>query len=152
LTARQPVGFVAHGSPTLAIDVEKGRPLCAWAERVARPSSLLVVSAHWEESPLTLGAVEQPETVYDFSGFPPELYELRYAAPGDPHLAEAVLDLLQGRAVRRSERGIDHGVWVPLLHMFPERDVPVLQLSMPRAMGPDELFAVGEALELSSGA
>lgn len=143
---KHPVSFVAHGSPTLATDEKKGRELRAWAELVPAPSSILVVSAHWEECPLTLSAVDRPETIHDFGGFPKELYELRYAAPGAPELAESVVDLLGSRTVERSDRGLDHGAWVPLLHMFPQRDVPVLQLSMPRDMSPEELYSVGAAL------
>jgi 4,5-DOPA dioxygenase extradiol len=138
--------FVAHGAPLLALDPELGRPLRELAARLPRPRAILAVSAHWEEAPLTLGATETTGLIYDFSGFPQQLYRVRYPAPGAPWLADRVLALLADRAPRRSQRGLDHGVWTPLVHLYPDADVPVLQLSMPRSDSPVGLFELGHAL------
>ncbi|MEM7306583.1 MAG: class III extradiol ring-cleavage dioxygenase [Planctomycetota bacterium] len=142
---RAAVGFVSHGAPTLALDREKGRDLRAWAESMAPPRALLVVSAHWEEAPVALGAPEPTDLIYDFGGFDPRLFELEYRAPGAPWLAERVSSLLGG-APTRATRGWDHGVWVPLLHMYPAADVPLLQLSLPSAWSPRRLFELGRSL------
>ena len=132
-TARMPVGFVGHGSPMHGL----GSPLAdswrAWGWPCPRPESVLVVSAHFEAAPPTLSSTTGAGLIYDFGGFPEEMYRLEYPAPPAPHLAAAVERLL-GRdlAVGRAEdRGLDHGAWVPLLHMYPEHDVPVVQLSIP---------------------
>ena len=138
--------FVPHGAPFLAVDAELGAPLAAWGKALPRPAAILAVSAHWEDAPLTLGATETRDLVYDFWGFPDELYRVRYAAPGAPALADRVVALLEGHEVRRSQRGLDHGVWTPLVHLFPAADIPVLQLSMPRPASATDLFAIGKAL------
>ena len=145
LAARMPVLFVAHGAPTLAMDQVKGGELRRWGAVLPKPSAVLVVSAHWEDSPVTLGATVPTELIYDFYGFPEELYRLRYDAPPAPALATRIEQLL-GRSVRRQARGLDHGAWVPLLHLFPEADVPVLQISMPSADGARALFELGRRL------
>jgi 4,5-DOPA dioxygenase extradiol len=142
---KQPTGFVAHGAPLLALDGDKGAPLRAWGAAMPRPRSILVLSAHWEERPPTLGATSTVPLVYDFYGFPEEMYALTYAAPGAPELAKRVEELLP-KTQRNPTRGLDHGAWVPLLHMFPRADVPVLQLSLPGSDDPKELFALGRAL------
>jgi 4,5-DOPA dioxygenase extradiol len=146
MVRRAPSLFVAHGAPLLAIDPARGEPLRRWGEALPRPSAILAVSAHWEEAPLTVGTTERRDLVYDFSGFPRELYDVRYQSPGAPALAERVLALLEPRPVLRSERGLDHGVWTPLVHLFPAADVPVLQLSMPASATAAELFELGRSL------
>jgi 4,5-DOPA dioxygenase extradiol len=142
---RIPVGFVSHGTPMLALDDVKGRALRAWADSMPRPRALLVVSAHWEATPIALGAVAPEGLVYDFNGFDPRLREVEYGAPGSPALAERVGALLGGVA-RADGRMWDHGVWVPLVHMYPGADVPLLQLSLPSGMGTRELFDLGRKL------
>lgn len=146
MPARLPCVFVAHGAPLLAIDPVLGEPLRRWSQMLPRPRAILAVSAHWEDAPLTLGATFTTELVYDFYGFPEELYRVRYQAPGTPWLAERVNALVGRRDFRQSERGLDHGVWTPLVHLYPEADVPVLQLSMPRTDSAAELFALGRSL------
>jgi len=140
-----PVLFVSHGAPTLALDVEKGAELRAWAASMPHPRAVLAFSAHWERSPLTIGTTHPAELLYDFGGFDPALYELRYAAPGAPELAARVASLLDGPP-RAEERMWDHGVWVPLVHMLPGEDVPVLELSLPSRGGTRELYRLGERL------
>jgi 4,5-DOPA dioxygenase extradiol len=107
-----------------------------------------MVSAHWEQRPTTLGATETAPLVYDFYGFPAKYYQTTYACPGAPRLAARVRELLSARGIPSGDdqrRGLDHGAYVPLVPMYPDADVPVLQVSMP-ALDPDELFALGRAL------
>jgi 4,5-DOPA dioxygenase extradiol len=138
--------FVGHGAPLLALDAALGAPLRTLGQRLPRPRGILAVSAHWEDSPLTLGATGTRELIYDFSGFPEALQQVRYPAPGAPWLAERVDAVLADRAPKRSERGWDHGVWTPLVHLYPAADVPLLQISMPRSDSPAALFELGRAL------
>lgn len=143
---RFPVGFVAHGAPLLAVDPAKGAPLRAWGERLPRPTAILAVSAHWEDAPVTIGAAERAPLVYDFYGFPEKLYQIEYPAPAAPELARRVASIMAGEPVRHDSRGLDHGVWTPLIHLVPDAAVPVLQISMPRTMSGAKLFALGERL------
>ena len=145
--ARMPVGFVSHGAPTLALDEVKGADLRRWASAMPKPSAVLVVSAHWQERGAVLGATRTVPLMYDFGGFPDELYRVTYEAPGAPDLAARVAALLAPTtpAQQRPDRALDHGAWVPLVHMYPSHDVPVLQLSLP-ALAPRALVAFGRAL------
>jgi 4,5-DOPA dioxygenase extradiol len=107
-----------------------------------------VVSAHWESAPLTVGATEQVPLTYDFGGFPQHYYEVTYAAPGAPELAQDVAKLVAGPGnpvYQDPNRGLDHGAYVPLVEMFPEADIPVLQVSMP-TLDPRQLFELGRTL------
>ena len=122
--------------------------LAHWAKGMPRPKNIVMVSAHWEERPITLGATRPVPLVYDFYGFPRRYYQTRYAAPGAPELAARVRDLLRQRSLPVSddpERGLDHGAYVPLVAMYPDADIPVLQVSMP-GLDTKELFALGQAL------
>jgi len=143
-----PVIFAAHGAPVLLDDPEWMAELAAWAEALPRPRSILMVSAHWEEARTTLGATTPVPLVYDFGGFLDKYYRVTYPAPGAPGLAARVRECLEEAGLEwaeRPERGLDHGAWVPLIPMYPDADVPVLQLSMPR-LEPHALFHLGQAL------
>jgi 4,5-DOPA dioxygenase extradiol len=143
-----PVVYLSHGAPPLADDPVWTRQLADWSTDLGRPSAILVISAHWEEAPLTLGATERVPLVYDFWGFPQRYYEVTYEAPGAPQLAESVRSLLRGPEHPLHEdptRGLDHGAYVPLVEMFPAADVPVLQISMP-TLDPVKLFEIGRKL------
>lgn len=145
---RLPVIFAAHGAPVLLDDDLWMGELAAWAGAMPKPRAILMVSAHWEQRPTTLGATETVPLVYDFYGFPAKYYETRYACPGAPQLAARVRQLLAARGMPSADddrRGLDHGAYVPLVAMYPHADVPVLQVSMP-ALDPEELFALGRAL------
>ena len=145
---RMPVIFAAHGAPILLDDAAWMAELAAWAKAMPRPKSVLMVSAHWEERPATLGATAAVPLVYDFYGFPEKYYRMKYPAPGAPGLAARVRELLGARKIAVGEnpsRGLDHGAYVPLVAMYEKADVPVLQISMP-ALVPAELFALGRAL------
>lgn len=147
-SARLPVAFVGHGSPMNALDPERGGQWQRWASAWGSPRAILVVSAHWEAAPVTVGAVTPQPLVYDFRGFPRELYALRYAPPGAPQLAARVRTLLgpvAGGVREAPGRGLDHGAWVPLLWLAREARTPVLQVSLPTQSGP-ELVRMGRAL------
>ena len=142
-----PVLFVAHGAPTLLDDAGWVRELGDWSGRLPRPRAVLMLSAHWEQRPVTIGATRTLPLIYDFYGFPSRYYEQRYPAPGAPGLADAVRGALAGghRVAEEPGRGLDHGAYVPLVAMYPEADVPVLQVSLP-GEDPSELLALGRTL------
>src|SRR5207249_6940256 len=116
-------------------------------QRLPRPKAILVVSAHWESAPVTIGATSTVPLLYDFYGFPPEYYRVRYRSPGAPELAERVRRLLSDLTPIAEDptRGLDHGAFVPLLFLYPKADVPVLQISMP-SEDPLVLLAIGHRL------
>jgi 4,5-DOPA dioxygenase extradiol len=147
-SGRMPVIFAAHGAPILLDDAGWMGELAAWAKAMPKPSSVLMVSAHWEARPTTLGATRTVPLVYDFYGFPERYYQTRYPAPGAPELAARVRDLLRQKDIPFTDdpaRGLDHGAYVPLVPMYPGADLPVLQVSMP-GLDPKELFELGRAL------
>lgn len=146
--SNMPVLFLAHGAPVLLDEPDWVSELAAWAKKLPRPESVLMVSAHWEKRPATLGATKTVPLVYDFYGFPERYYQVTYASPGAPALASRVRELFRERSIATTdapERGLDHGAYVPLVAMYPEADVPVLQLSLP-SLEPKELFELGRAL------
>ena len=145
---RMPAIFAAHGAPVLLDDGVWMGELASWAAAMPRPQSILMISAHWEQRPTTLGATSTVPLVYDFYGFPEKYYRTRYASPGAPGLAARVRGLLGSAGIDSAddpERGLDHGAYVPLVAMYPAADVPVLQMSMPR-LDAVELFELGRAL------
>lgn len=145
-TGRLPALFVGHGSPmNIVAENSYTRDLEAWAARLPRPRAVLVVSAHWLTRGTAIGADETNLTIYDFYGFPDELYEKRYPAPGAPDVAERVHALTGGRAAPQ-ERGIDHAAWAPLIRMYPACDVPVLEMSLDLTVPPAEHYALGRRL------
>jgi 4,5-DOPA dioxygenase extradiol len=147
---RQPAVFLAHGSPMSGLGGdEHAAALHSFGQRTAGMKAILIVSAHWQVSrPLRVTAWDQSPLLYDFGGFPEELYQLRYPAPGDPAMAARVVRTLvaeRQNARFETERGLDHGAWVPLRLTWPEATIPVLQLSMP-FVDPQEMFQLGRAL------
>jgi len=147
-SSRMPVIFAAHGAPVLLDDAKWMDELSDWAGAMPRPKGILMVSAHWDARPTTLGATTPVPLVYDFYGFPERYYQTKYPAPGAPALAARVRELLGGRSMAVADepkRGLDHGAYVPLVAMYPSADIPVLQLSMP-GLDPQQLFLLGRAL------
>lgn len=145
---RMPTLYLSHGAPPLADDPVWPGQLAAWSADLPRPTAILMVSAHWEEAPLALGATTAVPLVYDFWGFPEHYYRVQYAAPGAPALADSVRKLLRtaGMPVQDiPDRGLDHGAYVPLVEMFPDADVPVLQVSLP-TLDPQRLMEIGRRL------
>jgi 4,5-DOPA dioxygenase extradiol len=145
-----PTLFLSHGSPMSAI--QPGAAGRAWGQlgrTLPRPRAVLMISAHWETSVPMLTGNPKPETIHDFGGFPAELYKLRYPAPGAPELASQVVALLKASGITAGVdgcRGLDHGAWVPLLWMYPDADVPVVQLSVQPQLGTARHVELGRAL------
>jgi 4,5-DOPA dioxygenase extradiol len=142
--------FVSHGAPTFAIEPGlAGAQLHALGLALGKPRGIVVVSPHWMTRGVAVTASARPPTIHDFGGFPAALYSLQYPAPGDRALAARAAQLLQvlGKPVHVDEaRGLDHGAWVPLLHMYPDADVPVVQVSLPHDSTAATAYALGQAL------
>lgn len=147
---RLPTLFVSHGAPTFALDAGLAGPqLGRLGLALERPRAVLVVSPHWMTRNVAVSTTARPQTVHDFGGFPEALYAMQYPAPGHPELAQVAATLLAKaghRVVQDAQRGLDHGAWVPLLHLFPQADVPVFQVSMPATLDPESAWQLGEAL------
>lgn len=148
---RLPTLFISHGSPMLAIaDSPARRFLLALGEMLPRPKAIIVASAHWESSRThKVSLAARPETIYDFGGFPDELYGMVYPAPGAPELARRAERLLENAGLNVAsspDRGLDHGAWVPLSLMYPNAAIPVTQISLLRGGNPAEHERMGRAL------
>ncbi len=143
-----PTLYLSHGAPPLADDPIWPGELARWSASLTRPEAILMVSAHWEDAPIAISSTTGAPLVYDFWGFPEHYYQVRYDAPPAPALADSVVAMLSTPAtsVQRVEsRGLDHGAYVPLVEMYPEADIPVLQLSLP-TLDPSRLFDIGRRL------
>ena len=142
--------FISHGSPMLALQPGASGPaLARLASQLPEPRAIVVVSAHWESRELRVGGAAQPRTSHDFGGFPAELYQVQYPAPGNPTLAAEIIQLLAAAnlpAQLDAERPLDHGAWVPLSLMYPQANIPVVQVSLPSQQGPALQRQVGKAL------
>lgn len=145
-----PTLFVSHGAPTFAIEPGlAGAQLRALGRALGKPKAILIVSPHWMTRGVEITATDRPETVHDFGGFPRALYAIGYPAPGAPALAARVQQVLLAGGIAASldtGRGLDHGAWVPLLHMFPQADVPVVQVSLPFDTDAAKALELGRAL------
>ena len=149
MTTRMPAAFIGHGSPMNALD--RNVYTEAWRELGAtmpKPTAILAISAHWYVNAIAVTAMPNPRTIYDFSGFPPELSRFSYPVAGSPDLARRVTQLLDGRDVMSDESqwGIDHGTWSVLCHVFPDADIPVVQLSIDARLDPQEHVEIGKLL------
>lgn len=131
---RMPVLFVGHGNPMNTIESNDfHRSWQDLARQLSRPRAILSISAHWETSGVLVTGSTNPDTIHDFYGFPQALFDVRYPAPGDPALARRVVALLSEHGARLdAERGLDHGVWGVLVPMYPQADIPVVQMSLDR--------------------
>lgn len=142
--------FISHGSPMLALEPGASGPaLARLAAELPRPKAIVMVSAHWESQELLVSGNPQPETWHDFGGFPAQLFAVQYPAPGQPELAAQVVDLLKTDGLNAridAKRPFDHGVWVPLSLMYPQADIPVVQVSLPSRQGPALQTRIGHAL------
>ncbi len=159
--ARLPSLYIPHGGgPCFFMEPPPGRPdpwrpmgdhLRGLAAAIGqRPRAVLVISGHWEETVPTVTAGTAPALIYDYYGFPPHTYQLRYPAPGEPALAEAIRARLAARGIAAgadAARGFDHGVFIPFLLIYPEADIPVVQLSLDASLDPAAHLALGRALE-----
>jgi 4,5-DOPA dioxygenase extradiol len=147
---RMPSLFVSHGAPTFAIEPGLAGPLLRrLGSELPRPRAVLVFSPHWITPGVRVSSTATPDTIHDFGGFPDELYRIQYPAPGSPEVAARALELLNAagwNATEDAQRGLDHGAWVPVRHLFPDADVPVLQVSMPRDLDAAGAVRLGRAL------
>lgn len=142
--------FISHGSPMLALQPGASGPaLAGLANALPRPKAVVLVSAHWESRDLLVMSNPQPATWHDFGGFPQALYAVQYPAPGAPALAQRVADLLGAKL--DAQRPFDHGSWVPLSLMYPQAEIPVIQVSLPSQAGPALQLKVGAALAALRG-
>lgn len=148
--SRLPSLFVSHGAPTFALEPGlAGLQLAALGRTLPRPEAVLVVSPHWMTPGPRVGSTARPQTIHDFGGFDAALYRIDYPAPGHPRLAQRAVEALQTAgwdAQADERRGLDHGAWVPLLHLFPQANVPVFQVSLPSRLDAASAWALGEAL------
>ena len=142
--------FVPHGSPMFALHPgAAGAAMSQLVPQLGTPRAIVVVSPHWETAVPTVGFDTRPETLHDFGGFDPRLYQMQYPATGCPEAAAQVLAALQAAglpAAQDAQRGLDHGAWIPLRQMFPDGDVPIVPLSVQRHWGPAHAWRVGQAL------
>jgi 4,5-DOPA dioxygenase extradiol len=145
-----PVLFIGHGSPMNALeDNEFTRGWINEVKTIPRPKGILCISAHWETQGVQVTAMPKPRTIHDFSGFPPELYEKQYPAPGSPKIARRVIEIIgKEKVVSDKDWGLDHGTWSVLCRMYPEADVPVVQLSLDRSITPARHFELGQKLQI----
>lgn len=150
---KRPALFISHGSPLIAVeDDDFTHALGALGRKQLHPHPLaaVVMSAHWEDKrPLQINSNPHPPLLYDFGGFPSELYDKVYPCPGDPHMANHIRELFTAAKIKtelNETRGLDHGVWTPLCRMFPEHNVPVVQVSLPVPRTPQLMFDIGRIL------
>lgn len=142
--------FISHGSPMLALDPEQvGPALHRLSINLPQPVAIIVMSAHWESETLEVSTATRPETWHDFRGFPKELYDIRYPAPGAIELSERLLTRFADADIHanaNSTRPRDHGVWMPLLHMYPDADIPVIEISLPMTGSAHDIYTIGQIL------
>jgi 4,5-DOPA dioxygenase extradiol len=143
-----PVLFVGHGSPMNGIeDTESSRRWTKMAKEIPTPKAVLVISAHWFTKGTKITAMDFPKTIHDFGGFPQELFEVQYPAPGNPILAKETAELLHSAQVELDhDWGLDHGTWTIVRHMYPEANIPVLQVSIDYTKGPQYHFDLAKEL------
>lgn len=145
-----PALFISHGAPTLPLDDCPARDfISGLAKHLHRPEAILAISAHWDTDAPQVNSVARNETIHDFYGFPQALYRLQYSAPGSAVLAARVAEALAAAGLSAStdfNRGLDHGAWVPLLLMYPQHDIPVVQLSIQSRLGAAHHIRLGNAL------
>lgn len=140
-----PAFFVSHGAPSLPFDDVPARDfLRGLGQKIGRPRAILAVSAHWDTAAPQANSVAVNDTIHDFGGFAPALHDLRYPAPGDARLARQVAALTGGTL--DTQRGLDHGAWVPLMLMYPDADIPVVQLSVQSHLGAAHHIALGRSI------
>lgn len=150
-STKMPVLFIGHGSPMNGIeDSEFSRTWTQLGNEIERPKAVLVISAHWLTRGTHVTAMENPRTIHDFGGFPQALFDVQYPAPGNPELAEATSKLITSAHVGldHHEWGLDHGTWTVVRHMYPDADIPVLQLSIDYAKPPEYHYNLAKELSL----
>jgi 4,5-DOPA dioxygenase extradiol len=149
MTQKMPVLFVGHGSPMNALeDNEFSRTWKQAGQEVPTPRAIICISAHWVTRGTLVTAMDKPRTIHDMYGFPPELYEICYDAPGSPDLAEQVRRIIKKTQVKDDQEwGLDHGTWSVLTHMFPKADIPVIQMSLDANITPGKHYEIAAQLK-----
>lgn len=147
-TDKMPVLFLGHGSPMNAIEEnEFVRGFRELSKDIPKPRAILCISAHWETSGTRVTAMDMPRTIHDFNGFPQELYKVQYPAPGDPELARETYQLVKKTEVLLDKSwGLDHGAWSVIKHMYPEADIPIVQMSLDHRKAPRYHYELAEEL------
>jgi 4,5-DOPA dioxygenase extradiol len=147
---RLPSLFISHGAPSFALEPGLAGPrLSALGHALPQPKAVLVVSPHWMTPAPRVGTSPRPATIHDFGGFAPELYEIHYPVDGHPELAQRTVETLRAAGLPAEadpRRGLDHGAWVPLMHLYPQASVPTFQVSLPARLDAGSAWAFGEAL------
>src|SRR5262252_7053248 len=149
VSQRMPAVFIGHGTPFNALlDNSYTQAWSAFGRQIPRPKAILAISAHWYIGATAATAMPKPPTVHDFYGFPPEMYEISYSAPGAPELVSALQELVAPVWLQSDtgQWGLDHGTWSVLVHMFPEADIPVVQLSIDGRQPPEYHLELGKRL------
>lgn len=147
---KMPVLFLGHGSPMNAIEEnEFVKGFRYIGQEVPKPKAILCISAHWETKGSFVTAMEKPKTIHDFGGFPPALYQVQYPAPGSPELAKEVKDMIQNTEIGLDQSwGVDHGAWSVIKHLYPEANIPVLQMSIDYTKGAQYHFELAKELSI----
>ena len=147
-TFRMPVLFVGHGSPMYAI--EENEFVQTWrnlGEELPKPKAIIAVSAHWETRGTQVTAMQHPQTIHEFGGFPQELYAVQYPAPGNPELAKQAIETIKGTEVLADEKwGLDHGTWSVIRRIYPKADIPIIQLSLDYHKTPQQHYELAKEL------
>lgn len=147
--------YISHGGGPMPLlgdahHLEMIEALKVISQKVGKPSAILVISAHWESSVATITSAQLPQLIYDYYGFPKQTYEIQYPCKGLPELATSVFDALSSAGIQanlNNNRGLDHGVFVPLKIMYPDADIPCVQLSLVDSLDPEQHIAIGKALQ-----
>ena len=150
MPTKMPVLFVGHGSPMIALEENKfTEGFRQVAAEIPKADAIICISAHWETRGTYVTAMEHPKTIHDFGGFPRELYEVQYPAPGSPQLAQEIIDSLRNHSPEPDYRwGLDHGAWTVLKHLYPDADIPVVQVSLDRNLTPQEHYNLAKELSV----
>ena len=149
-TEKMPILFIGHGNPMNAIEensfVNGFREI---AKKLPNPTAIVCISAHWETKGTQVTAMQSPQTIHDFGGFPQALFDVQYPAPGSPELAKTVQELLEPTQIALDQNwGLDHGTWTTLLHFFPKADVPIIQLSLDYTLSPQQHYDLAKKLQI----
>ena len=149
-TEKMPILFIGHGNPMNAIEENSFvQGFRETATKLPKPTAIVSISAHWETKGTQVTAMQSPQTIHDFGGFPQALFDVQYPAPGSPELAKTVQELLEPTQVTLDQNwGLDHGTWTTLIHFFPKADVPVVQLSLDYTLSPQQHYDLAKKLQI----
>lgn len=150
MPTKMPVLFIGHGNPMIALEENKfTEGFRQVVTEIPKPDAIICISAHWETRGTYVTAMEHPKTIHDFGGFPRELYEVQYPAPGSPQLAQEIIDSLRNHSAEPDYQwGLDHGAWTVLKHLYPDADIPVVQVSLNRNLTPQEHYDLAKNLSV----